>query len=80
MNDLTHCGTIKIATERLYLKRIEKCDATSMHSNFASDDRVSQYMSWESFKTVEDVDEINAINTMSSRSDLTSSAAPKKKE
>lgn len=34
MNDLTHCGTIEIATERLYLKRIEKYDATSMYSNF----------------------------------------------
>lgn len=28
MNNLTHCGTIEIATERLYLKRIEKYDAT----------------------------------------------------
>lgn len=56
MERLTHCGTIEIATERLYLKRIEKCDATSMHLNFASDDRVSQYMSWESFRTVEAVE------------------------
>ena len=56
MNNLTHCGTIEIATERLYLKRIEKYDATSMYSNFAGDDRVSQYMSWDSFKTVEDVE------------------------
>lgn len=56
MNNLTHCGTIEIATERLYLKRIEKSDATSMHSNFAGDDRVSQYMSWDSFKTVKDVE------------------------
>ena len=37
MNDLTHCGTIEIATERLYLKRIEKCDAASMHSDFADE-------------------------------------------
>ena len=37
MNDLTHCGTIEMATERLYLKRIEKCDATSMHSDFADE-------------------------------------------
>ncbi len=56
MNNLTHWGTIEIATERLYLKRIEKYDATSMYSNFASDDRVSQYMSWDIFKTVEDVE------------------------
>ena len=56
MNNLTHCGTIEIATERLYLKRIEKYDATSMYSNFAGDDRVSQYMSWDNFKTVEDVE------------------------
>ena len=27
-----------------------------MYSNFAGDDRVSQYMSWDSFKTVEDVE------------------------
>lgn len=37
MDNLTHCGTIEIATERLYLKRIEKCDATSMHSDFADE-------------------------------------------
>lgn len=27
-----------------------------MYSNFSSDDRVSQYMSWDIFKTAEDVE------------------------
>lgn len=56
MASLTHCGTVEITTERLYLKKIEKCDALQMFTNFASDDRVSQYMSWKSFKTVQDVE------------------------
>jgi len=52
---LNHCGTVTINTERLILKKIELSDANQMFVNFAGDDRVSRYMSWETFKTVNDV-------------------------
>lgn len=54
MEELKHCGTILIETNRLILKKIENADAEDMFLNFAHDDRVSRYMSWDSFKTVED--------------------------
>ncbi len=56
MDNLTHFGTTKINTDRLYLKKINTADALQMYNNFASDDRVSRYMSWESFKTSEDTE------------------------
>ena len=56
MDNLTHFGTTKINTDRLYLKKINIADALQMYNNFASDDRVSRYMSWESFKTSEDTE------------------------
>lgn len=56
MSGLTHCGTVEIITDRLCLKRITPTDALQMYNNFACDDRVSRYMSWESFKTAKDVE------------------------
>lgn len=56
MESLTHCSTVPIETERLYLRKINVDDALQMYENFASDDRVSRYMSWESFKTLSDVE------------------------
>lgn len=56
MEKLNHCGTIDIDTKRLYLKRINIEDSLQMYENIASDDRVSRYMSWDSFKTLSDVE------------------------
>lgn len=56
MDSLNHCGTIEINTDRLCLKRIIPADSVQMYNNFARDDRVSRYMSWDSFKSVEDVE------------------------
>lgn len=56
MESLTHYGTESIETERLYLREINIDDSLQMYENFASDDRVSKYMSWESFKTLNDVE------------------------
>ena len=44
MDNLAHSGTIKINTDRLYLKKINTADALQIYNNFANDDRVSRYM------------------------------------
>ncbi len=49
MNTLTHLGTVQLNTERLILKRISLNDSYTMFANFACDDKVSCYMSWDTF-------------------------------
>lgn len=49
MNTLTHLGTVLLKTERLILKRISLDDSHLMFTNFACDDKVSRYMSWDTF-------------------------------
>ena len=56
MEHLNHCGTVEICTYRLRLKRMTPADAAQMYQHFASDDRVSRYMSWNSFQTVQDAE------------------------
>lgn len=52
-NKLNHCGTAKLETDRLILKKIDVSDAKQMYENFAGDDKVSRYMSWEFQKSDE---------------------------
>lgn len=49
MNTLKHLGTVELNTERLIIKRISLNDSYKMFTNFASDNKVSRYMSWDSF-------------------------------
>lgn len=49
MNTLKHLGTVELNTERLILKRISLNDSYKMFTNFAGDNKVSRYMSWDSF-------------------------------
>lgn len=56
MNKLNHSGTVCIETDRLLLKRIETHKATEMYKNFAGDERVSRYMSWQAFNSIEAVE------------------------
>ncbi len=49
MNTLKHLGTVELNTERLILKRISLNDSYKMFTNFAGDNKVSRYMSWNSF-------------------------------
>ena len=55
MNTLSQCGTVRLETERLTLKRIPVSDCTDMFQNFAGDERVARYMSWNTFRTQADV-------------------------
>lgn len=60
MDSLTHCGTVEITTERLYLKKIEKCDALQMFTNFAVSGFVFAYDNI--FPSVEIVTTCHGIN------------------
>ena len=44
---MTHKGTQTITTERLKLRRFTVEDAQEMYDNWASDPRVTKYLSWE---------------------------------
>lgn len=44
---LTHKGTVTLTTERLMLRRLTAVDARAMCENWASDAKVTKYVSWD---------------------------------
>ena len=52
---LCHRGTEVIVTKRLNLRRYELTDAEQMFKNYATDARVTRFLSWEPYENVEDV-------------------------
>lgn len=49
-----HCGTQRLETERLILRRFVSKDADAMYKNWASDPEVSKYLTWPPHSTVKD--------------------------
>ena len=49
---MNHKGTKQIETDMLLLRRFRIEDAEAMFRNWASDDRVTQYLSWPSHENV----------------------------
>lgn len=43
---LKHCGTLRLKTERLVLRRFALTDALAMHKNWASDPEVTKFLTW----------------------------------
>lgn len=43
---LTHKGTCSLQTKRLLLRRFTEEDAADMYGNWASDERVTRYLTW----------------------------------
>ena len=43
---MDHCGTIRLETQRLVLRRFSPDDAAAMYKNWASDSEVTKYLSW----------------------------------
>ena len=43
---MTHCGTERIETERLLLRRFSMDDADAMYTNWASDPEVTKFLTW----------------------------------
>lgn len=43
---MNHCGTQRLETDRLLLRRYVSEDATAMYKNWASDKEVTKYLTW----------------------------------
>ena len=43
---MKHCGTQRIETDRLILRRYVREDAAAMYKNWASDDEVTKFLMW----------------------------------
>ena len=52
---MNHKGTVRIETDRLILRRHRTEDAEAMFKNWATDEKVTKFLSWQPYKCVEDV-------------------------
>lgn len=43
---MKHCGTHRLETDRLILRRYVNEDAEPMYKNWASDEEVTKYLTW----------------------------------
>ena len=50
---MKHCGTQKLETERLILRRFVIEDSAAMYNNWASDDEVTKYLTWPAHSSQE---------------------------
>lgn len=53
---LTHKGTQELHTERLKLRRFVLSDAKDMYQNYATDARVTKFLSWTPYESLADVE------------------------
>lgn len=53
---LVHKGTSELCTKRLKLRRFTLSDASYMFKNYATDERVTKFLSWEQYKNIEDIE------------------------
>ena len=50
---MNHCGTQKLETDRLILRRYVIEDAAAMYNNWASDKEVTKYLMWQPHPSLE---------------------------
>ena len=50
---MKHCGTKRLETERLILRRFVNEDAAAMYKNWASDEDVTKYLMWSTHSSPE---------------------------
>ncbi len=50
---MKHCGTQKLETDRLILRRFVEEDAAAMYGNWASDSEVTKYLTWPAHSSKE---------------------------
>ena len=50
---MKHCGTQSIETERMFLRRFSIDDAEAVYRNWASDPKVTKYLTWPTHTGVE---------------------------
>ena len=51
---MKHCGTQRLETDRLVLRRYEIDDAAAMYKNWASDSEVTKFLMWKSHSNQEE--------------------------
>lgn len=51
---MDHCGTQRLETDRLILRRFVKGDADAMYKNYASDPEVTKYLTWQHHSSEKD--------------------------
>ncbi|MDY6017894.1 MAG: GNAT family N-acetyltransferase [Oscillospiraceae bacterium] len=50
---MNHCGTQKLETDRLILRRFTHDDAEAMYKNWASDEEVTKFLMWQPHSSLE---------------------------
>lgn len=50
---MEHKGTVTLETERLILRRFEVTDAEDMFNNWASSERVTEFLTWQPYQSVD---------------------------
>lgn len=50
---MNHMGTVKIETKRLLLRQFTEKDASAMFNNWASDEKVTEFLRWPAHKSIE---------------------------
>ena len=50
---MNHCGTQRLETERLVLRKYVYEDAAAMYKNWASDKEVTKYLTWPAHSSQE---------------------------
>ena len=51
---MKHCGTQRLETDRLILRRYETKDAAAMYKNWASDSEVTKFLMWKTHSNQEE--------------------------
>ena len=49
---MNHCGTLRLETKRLILRRLTESDADAIFRNWASDPKVTRFLTWPTHKDV----------------------------
>jgi len=62
---LTHKGTATIKTERLILRKYKLSDANDIFENYANDNRVTKFLSWQPYENINQLEDF-----ISSRVDI----------
>ena len=50
---MNHCGTQRLETKRLVLRRLTESDAEAMFGNWASDPEVTRFLTWQQMPPVD---------------------------
>lgn len=53
---MKNLGTVTLETERLILRKTRQNDAAPMFKNWANDERVTKYMTWPPYESVEQLE------------------------